>query len=551
MKLMRSFLTYFSLFLIVIYGCTSKTDKQGDALDAINQDLLSNYVEVRLNTDINYLSKNEKKIIPLLIEASNLIDDIFWTQSIGRKERVMDSIENNDLKLYAAINYGTWDRLNGMEPFIDKFGVRPLGARFYPSRMTFQEFESLNADNKYDLYTLIRKRNDGSLYTISYYEAYKEKNIKIAELLEKASGLAKDVNLKKYLKLRAKAFLNDNYYESDMAWMDNITSNIDLIIGPIEYSEDRLFHAKAAHGSILLLKDKEWSTKLENTKEYLSTLQKMLPVDDIYKNEDPITSADLGVYNVLYCAGNFNAASKNISITLPYDGRVQMEKGSRKLQFKNVMKVKFDKILLPIANIVIAEEQRKNIKFDAFFENTMYYEVGNCLGCTKTVNNKGTVKEALKEYYFAMEESKSDILSLFFITKLQETNIFTNKDLMDNYVTYLADIFRSMRFGAASPQGKANIVRLNYFLEKGAVTKDETTGTYLVNEENTKKAIEEFASEILKLRGDGDYEKTKVLFDEKGEINQSLEEAINKMAKAGIPKDVYFKQGLNELGLSK
>lgn len=534
--------------MIFLVSCTNNNNRPTESIDAINQDLLSNYVRVDLNSDLENLSKEEKLIIPILIEASSYIDEIFWLQSIGTRNRVMDSIESEQLQLYADINYGTWDRLNGLEPFVDKFGIKPLGARFYPARMTFKEFEKLDAEDKYDSYTIVMKRNDGSLFTVPYYEAYASQVKKISELLKKASTIAVDKNLKEYLKLRADAFLHDNYYESDMAWMDNTTGNIDFIIGPIEYDEDRLFRAKSAHGSILLVKDKTWTDKLGNAKEYLPNLQKMLPIDDQYKMEEPIISSDLGVYDVIYCAGDFNAGSKKISITLPYDGRVQMEKGSRKLQFKNIMNAKFEKILLPIVDIMIDQEQRKYVNFDAFFENTMYYEIGNCLGCINTINDKGTVKEALKEYYYAMEESKSDILSLFFLTKLNEMNVFTEKDIMENYVTYLADIFRSIRFGAANPQGKANIVRLNYFLQQGAVSKDSDTGMYRLDKQKTKEAIEDFAHKILMIRGDGDYEKAKMLISDLGEINQSIEKDILKITEAGIPKDIYFNQGVALLG---
>ncbi|NOZ48141.1 MAG: Zn-dependent hydrolase [Chlorobi bacterium] len=535
--------------LILFFGCDTQQKEQVNNKNENNKDVLSNYVEVELKADLHHLSQKEKTIIPLLIQAADVIDDIYWTQSIGMKERILDSISNNDLKQYALINYGTWDRLNGMKPFNDKFGIRPLGARFYPAYMSYSDFDAMQAIDKYDSYTLIRKKNDGSLYTIPYHEAYKNKIKQIADLLNKASESAQDEYFKKYLYLRAQDFLTDNYYESDMAWMDNTISNIDVIIGPIEYAEDLLFHAKAAEGALILIKDKEWSKKLKKSKEFLPKLQKLLPINEKYKTEAPLTSADLGVYNVIYCKGEFNAGSKKISITLPYDGRVQMEKGSRKLQFKNVMKAKFDKILLPIANIVIDEKQRKNVNFNAFFENTMYYEVGNCLGCRNTINKKGTVKEALKEYYFAMEESKSDILSLYFITKLHEMQIFTEKDLMDNYVTYLADIFRSIRFGAANDQAKANIVRFNYFLENGAISVNKNSGTYLVNEIKMKETIENFAGEILKIRGDGNYDAAKQLITDKGYINSSLQNDIDKITKAGIPKDVYFKQGLNVLGL--
>jgi hypothetical protein len=273
-----------------------------------------------------------------------------------------------------------------------------------------------------------------------------------------------------------------------------------------------------------------------------------MPVDPEYKMEVPGSDADLNAYDVVYYAGDCNLAGKTIAINLPNDEEVHLQKGTRKLQLKNAMKAKFDHILIPIADQLIAEEQRQYITFDAFFSNTMFHEVAHGMGIKNTINGQGTVRHALKEQYSAIEEGKADILGLFLVTKLHEMGEFTETRLMDNYVTFMAGIFRSVRFGAASAHGKANMVRFNYFQEKGAFAKNDN-GKYAIDFEKMKAASADLTQLILKLQGDGDYEAAINLITEMGVIKPELQAELDKLEQAGIPVDIVFEQGPEMLGL--
>lgn len=512
--------------------------------------LLMNYADVKLESDLSFLSENQKKMIPLLIDAAKLIDEIYWAQTCSKKDEFWNSATNENLKKYFKINYGPWDRLGGMEPFIEGVPERPSGANFYPIDMSYQEFDEFNDLDKYSLYTLIRRNEIGGLQTIPYHKAYNEKLVKIAEILNKAAELSEDDGFKKYLQLRAKALLTDKYYDSDIAWMEMKDNLLDFIVGPIEDVEDRLFYTKASYESMVLLKNKQASKDLEKYSLLLPYLQQNLPVDEKYKKEMPGDLSDIMVYDVLYCSGYWNTGSKKIAITLPTDGQVQLKVGSRKLQFKNVLEAKFQKILKPISELLIADDQLKHVTSKAFFENTMFYEVGSALGIKNTINGSGEVRDALKEQNNVIAECKNDILSLYFVTKLYEMGEMNGGDLMDNYVTYMADVFRSVRFGISNDQGVANMIRFYYFEEMGAFSRDEKTQKYSVDFEKMKKAMLKFSEEILVLQGDGNYDAAKTLVDQKGFIRDELLNDLYRIQKERIPKDVVFIQGLEELGLS-
>jgi hypothetical protein len=261
---------------------------------------------------------------------------------------------------------------------------------------------------------------------VPYSDAFKEQHSKAADLLRKAAELAEDAGLKKYLEMRADALLTDQYHPSDFAWMEMKKSNIDFVVGPIENYEDQLFGYKAAHESFVLVKDPVWSAQLEKFNAMLPGLQAGLPVAPEYKTEMPGTDADMNVYDVIYYAGDCNAGSKTIAINLPNDPEVQLTVGSRKLQLKNSMKAKFENILMPVAGMMIDESQHQCITFDAFFENTTFHEVAHGLGVKNTINGKGTVREALKKHYSALEEGKADILGLYLVTKLYEMGEMTS-----------------------------------------------------------------------------------------------------------------------------
>ncbi|MFO7829134.1 MAG: Zn-dependent hydrolase [Bacteroidales bacterium] len=540
-------LVLFSLFFTT---CKQKQSEQQKLQQPAKIDkLLANYADVELKTDLNVLSDNQKRIIPLLFEAAQIIDELYWIQTCEQKEKLLESIDNEKIIKYFNINYGPWDRLNGMEPFVDGIGPKPDGANFYPPDMTFQEFDELNDLEKYSSYTLLRRNEIGGLQTIPYHKAYNDKLVKIAESMRKAAELAEDDGFKEYLNERADALLTDNYYESNIAWMKMKDNIIDFIAGPIEDMDDRLYYTKASYQSMVLIRDIESSKKLEKYSLLVPYLQKNLPVDEKYKAELPGYLSDIMVYDVIYCSGNWNAGSKKIAITLPRDGRVQLEVGSRKLQFKNVMEAKFEKILKPISELLIDKDQKKYVKFDAFFENTIFYEVGSALGLRNMVDKEGTVRDGLKDQYNVIEECKNDILSLFFLTKLNEMGEMPESDLMENYVTYMADVFRSVRFGISNDQGVANMIRFYYFEEKGAFTRNNKLGTYKIDFEKMKRAMLQLAEEILMIQGDGNYDAAKKLVDQKGYIRDELLDDLYRIQKQRIPKDIVFEQGLDVLGL--
>jgi hypothetical protein len=534
------------ILVAMLLSCNSKKTGVQTTIDSTAMKL-NDFATFRLTTDIGNLTAQERKMIPLLIQAADIMDDIFWLESFGEKDTLFDHLADKNAQKLAAIHYGPWDRMNGNEPLFSGFENKRPGANFYPADMSIEEFKNLEDSSKNDLYTLLRRDEQGKLITVPYHQAFKPMVEKASSLIEEASKLAEDPGLKQYLELRAKALLNDNYRPSDMAWMDMTTNRIDFVAGPIETYEDQLFGYKAAHEAYILVKDMEWSEKLKKYATLLPALQKGLPVEQKYKNEMPGDNSDLGAYDVIYYAGDCNAGSKTIAINLPNDEIVQMEKGSRRLQLKNAMQAKFDKIMVPIANELLPPEQVQYVTFDAFFTNTMFHEIAHGLGCSNTINGKGTVREALKEQYTTLEEGKADILGLYLEMKLKEMGEL-DIDLMNEYTTFMAGIFRSIRFGASSAHGKANLIRFNYFKEKGAFAVD-SAGLYRINFDLMTDAINSLSTLILTIQGDGDYESAVNLFNQYGTMDEELTSALKRIEENDIPVDIVFEQGLSVLGL--
>ncbi|MCF8230695.1 MAG: Zn-dependent hydrolase [Bacteroidales bacterium] len=512
------------------------------------EERLNIYAPFTLTSDIDHLTKEEKKILPILFDVADIMGDLFWEQTIGQKEEFLNRIENPQAKKFAKINYGPWDRLNNNKPFFKEIGPKPAGANFYPTDMDKEEFKNWENENKTSLYTLIRRDNKGNLKSVWYHEAYKSELEKASKLLKKAAKIAGKPSLKKYLNLRAKALLTSKYQKSDFAWMEMKDSNIDMVVGPIENYEDGLFGYKAAFESFILIKDPEWSKKLTRFTKMLPKLQQQLPVEQKYKKEVPGTKSDINVYDAVYYSGDCKAGSKTIAINLPNDEEVHVKYGTRKLMLKNAMKAKFEKILVPISDMLIDPDQRKYLTFNAFFENTMFHEVGHAMGIKETVNGKGPVRKALKEAYSPIEEGKADIMGLYIVTKLYEEGELTSGELMDNYVTFFASIFRSSRFGAASAHGKANMMRLNYFREHGAFTRNDD-GTYTVNFEKMHEVMVNLLEKILHIQGNGEYEKARQWIDNQGVITPQLQNDLDRLNNSDVPVDVTFEQGKDNLDL--
>lgn len=548
----------FATLLLLLVSCNEKTDQTDSSPseestyrspNTAAQNIVDKYVSFTLTSDMKSLNENDKKAVKLLINAAKIMDDLFWYEAYGDREALMTSVTDPVEREAILINYGPWDRLGGNAPFIEGYSDKPLGANFYPADMTKEEFEASTLGDKTNLYTFIRRDSTGQLISVPYHQQFEKKVGEAAYHLEKASELVSDDMLRIYLHKRAQALMNDQYQESDMAWLDMKNNTIDVVIGPIENYEDQLFGYKTAHEAYVLIKDMEWSQRLEKYAKFLPELQKGLPVAEKYKRESPGNDVELNAYDVVYYSGDCNAGSKTIAINLPNDEEVQLKKGTRRLQLKNAMRAKFEKILEPIADELIDESQRKHITFDAFFGNTMFHEVAHGLGIKNTINNKGTVRESLKELYSALEEGKADILGLYMIQQLHKKGELTG-DLHDYYVTFMTSIFRSVRFGASSAHGKANMVRFNFFDEMGAFNKSESTGRYTVNFKKLEEATEKLCEVILSIQGDGDYDRCAELVEKYGKIGPQFQKDLDHLSTQNVPVDIVFEQGVKVLGLS-
>lgn len=516
------------------------------------EDRLDKYTTVRLAPDLSELSETQRQMIPLLVEAAQAMDELFWRQAFGNREALLSSLDRDATRGFAEINYGPWDRLADNEPFLDGYGPKPPGANFYPENVTREEIKAIIAsdpareEDLLSLYTLVRRDDGGDLVTVPYHEAFAAPLEMAAQGLREAAALADDAGLARYLELRAEALVTDDYQPSDMAWMDMKDNVIELVIGAIETYEDQLFGAKAAYEAFVLLKDVGWSRRLARYADLLPELQRGLPVPDAYKAEEPGTDSELNAYDALYYAGDANAGSKTIAINLPNDEQVQLDKGTRRLQIKNAMRAKFDEILVPIAGILIAEDQRDDVTFDAFFANTMFHEVAHGLGIKNTVDGDSTVREALADQASALEEGKADVLGLYMVDELIGRGEFEG-DPEDHMVTFFASIFRSIRFGTASAHGRANLARFNFFREREAFQRDESTGTYRVDLEKTREALTALSERILTLQGDGDYEGVQAFVERYQVVGPQLRVDLDRLTAAEIPVDIVFEQGIDVL----
>jgi len=532
---------------------TATTDGLDVAEDSTLLARLGQYTTVRLEADLSGLSDSTRTMLPHLIAAARAMDDAYWQQAYGDPDSLMAGLTEAQRR-FVLINRGPWDRLDGNAPFLPGVGPKPLGANFYPADLTKDELlaaaDLFPENDLTGLYTLVR-REGSQLVGVLYHQAFADAHGVAAAHLRAAADLADDPGLEAYLRLRADALLSGDYQPSDFAWMDMRTNPLDIVIGPIETYEDQLAGFKASHEAFVLVKDLEWSERLAGYAALLPELQRGLPVDSVYRAETPGADADLGAYDVVFVAGDANVGSKTIAINLPNDEAVQLAKGSRRLQLKNAMRAKFDRILLPITEVLIPEDQRELVTFEAFFGNTMFHEVAHGLGIKNTISGSGTVREALQDRASALEEGKADVLGLYMVQQLIARDAWDEATLDEHYVTFVASIFRSIRFGASSAHGRANLVRFNFFREMDAIVPEATPEgeTWRVVPDKMGPAVEALARRILTLQGDGDYAAVDAFVRQYGRTPEALGRALDAVAAAGIPVDVVYEQGEALLGL--
>ncbi len=534
------------LGLFLFFSCEeNKTKNKSDNNDTIK--VITTVHEVNLKADLTGLSNNQLQMIKYFIKASDLIDSMFFFENLENYSSVIASIKDSATLKKFKYNFGPWDRFNGNKPFIDGFGDKPQGGNFYPKDMNTMEFYEFDDSCKFNPYTLIRRNENNELYCLPYHVEFKNFIDTIVDLLNKAAELAEDPEFAEYLRQRAIAMQNDDYYQSDSIWINLRNNKLDFIIGPVYVLDDKLFNIKAEHQSFILLKDTVWTGKMEKYNKWLRFLQKAIPVPEEYRAEEPGTSSSIVVYDALYYGGSGKCGGTLISVVFPIDPKIQISQGVKNLQFKNVIKYKFDAVAKPISEIILTQQQKPYITGDAFFVNTILYEMANSLGIRNTINGKGTVRNSLKNYFTISDYIKNYSLSLFLADKLFEVGEIKN-DLRENYFTFVVDLIRLIRFGEENDYAISNLVCFNYFVENKAIRYDKD-GLITIDYEKMKEINSKLTQDIIIMQGNGDYSAMKQFIEKYNYIDDNLINLINKINQEKVPTDIYLIQGEKVLNL--
>ena len=479
---------------------------------------IDQYAKTVIQYDENLLDTRQKVVVNKLVQAARIIDDIFLDQVYSKNSAIKKSLSNSNdsydklVLEYFNINFGPFDRLDHDKPFYGE-NEKPDGANFYPEDMTKEEFENFikaNPDKETDFtseFTMIRRGN-GELKAIPYTEYYKDQLTEITKLMNEAAEYADNPSLKKYLVTRALAFQTNDYYESDMAWMDLKDHTIEVIIGPYEVYEDGMFNYKASYECFLTLVDPEGTEKLKTFANYLDELENNLPIPDGHKNFERGSDSPIVVAQEVYSSGDTKAGVQTLAFNLPNDERVRKAKGSKKVMIKNMHEAKFEQLLKPISEIVLDPSQTEFITFDAFFNHTLMHEMSHGLGPGFIkVNGKSTeVKKELKETYSTIEECKADILGMFNNKFMIGKGVYPESFDKEMWITFLAGIFRSVRFGINEAHGGGNAIIYNYMLENGAYEFNKETGKVKVNLDKSYPVLKNLANKVLMIQATGDYD---------------------------------------------
>jgi hypothetical protein len=540
---------------VAIVGCTQKeTPKVSETKPATESPLAAKsrrFAPTDITADATQLSENDRKALDKIIEAAKLLDPLFlrqvWSgnEALEKKLGADTSPEGRERLHYFTINKGPWSRLDKNAPFIDGVpSVKPPQAGYYPDDITKDQFNSWSATlpepdklQATGFFTVIRRGSDSKLKIVPYHEEYREFLEPAAKLLKEAAELTTNQTLKNFLTKRADAFLSDDYYASDVAWMD-LDAPIEVTIGPYETYEDELFGYKAAFEAFVTLRDDAESAKLVKFSGYLQELENNLPIDPKYRNPKLGAASPIRVVDNVFSSGEGNVAVQTAAYNLPNDEKVVKEKGSKRVMLKNVQEAKFNKVLVPIAKTIMDPSQQSQISFDAFFTHILTHELMHGLGPhqIKVQGRDTNVRKELKELYSAIEEAKADITGLWALQYLIDHGGVDPAMERDLYTTYLASSFRSVRFGITEAHGKGQALQFNYLLDEGGIKMDEATGTFSIDTSKIKDAVRKLTSEILTIEAEGAYEKAKALLDKYALIRPAMQKALDKLS--DVPVDI-------------
>jgi hypothetical protein len=564
---MKFFMIFISVIItgLVMMSCEQKEQTEPSSVDSEKAEKIAAkvaaFAPTPIQADYSHLTERQQKVIELLVEAGRHVDNIFWMQSTSDGLRIRDSLaalikkDDNqylkDLLEYVNINYGPYDLIYEGKRFVGEGPEnKPKGANFYPIDMSREEFEKFveeHPDMKEQMtsqYTVIQRFN-GGFKAIPYHQHYANEVVPLVAKMRQAAEYCDNPSLKKYIEARATAIETDNYYESDLYWMELADNDIDVIIGPIENYEDAIFNYKTAYEAVVTVKDMEATETLQMYRSLIDKFEHGLPCDKKYIRESVGGGEHiLNFVNVVYMGGDCQAGTKTIACNLPNDPRVREIKGGKNTMYKNMMEAKFEKIVIPIGNTILTSEFAPYVDKKAFMDFVTLHEISHSLGRDYVYGQEGlSVRQALKERYSAIEETKADILSMYNNKHLLEMGVISEEQVMKAMSTYLPGLYRSIRFGAQKAHGKANLIQLNYLRASGAIERNEE-GKFSINKDIFFEKVGELARLVLEIEAEGDYAKAGEVLDKYGVMTDEIQEVIDSLK--DIPRDLNTTYYINE-----
>ena len=538
----------FVLTVGLIAMLTAQKEPAGD-VDLASK--IARFAPTTLTADTSKLTAKDRQALDKIIAAAKLLDPLFLRQVWSGNEALEKKLQADKTPVgrqrlhYFYINDGPWSRLDDKEPFIE--GVpkdKPISANYYPEDMTKDEFNSWlqglsDADKQKatGFFYLIRRGADQKLTTVPYSVAYKEYLAPAAALLREAAASTTNATLKNFLNKRAGAFGSDDYYESDVAWMD-LDSPIDVTIGPYETYEDELFNYKAAFEAYVTLRDDVETAKLGKFSGHLQELENNLPIDPRYRNPKLGAASPIRVVNEVFSSGEGNSGVQTAAFNLPNDERVVKEKGSKRVMLKNVQDAKFNKTLIPISKVVLEPADQSALSFDSFFTHILCHELMHGLGPHNitVAGQETTVRKQLKELYSSIEEAKADMTGLWALQYMIDHGTIDKGMERTLYTTYLASMFRSVRFGITEAHGRGVALQFNYLTDEGAIKFNEATGRFSVDHAKIKEGVTKLTHDLLTLEAEGSYDKAKAMLDKFAVIRPPMQQALDKLK--NVPVDI-------------
>jgi hypothetical protein len=534
--------------------------QRAESLPSIRQvaTMASRFAPADIRADVSALPESERRALAKLVEAAKLMDSLFLRQVWAGNDAMLQELSHEAVARsratsaadadharlhYFLINKGPWSRLDHNQVFIAGAPPKPAGANFYPAGATKEDvqrwLDSLTGEDKAratGFFTTIRRTPEGKLTAVPYSVEYQGELARAASLLREAADATAQPTLKRFLTARADAFLTDDYYASDIAWME-LDASIEPTIGPYEVYEDEWFNFKAAFEAFITIRDEAESKKLQSFSAHLQELENALPIDPKYRNPQLGSLAPIRVVNVVFTAGDANRGVQTAAFNLPNDERVVKEKGTKRVMLKNMQDAKFNRVLVPISKVALRAADQKNVSFDAFFTHILMHELMHGLG-PHSINVGGratTVRQELKETYSAIEEAKADISGLWALRELADRKLIDLSITKTMYTTFLASAFRSIRFGINEAHGRGIAVQLNYLLDAGAFT-IQPGGTFAVDDAKIAGAVTALTREIMTLEAEGQYAKAKDLLDRLGVVRPPVQKVLDRLS--SVPVDI-------------